>query len=75
MKGGASDAELYGQVSYSAGYGYTNPMQVNGVSYMDPAPYGKSCMGGGRRKTHKSRKAAKKSRKASRKSHKAGRKH
>lgn len=77
MKGGASDADLYGQVSYSAGYGYTKPVEVNGVSYMDPVPYGKSCMGGGRR-YRKSRKVSRKGRKSmkkSRKSHKAGRKH
>lgn len=39
--------------SYPAGYGLVKPATVGGTHYMDYVPYGRHCMGGGRRRTHK----------------------
>jgi hypothetical protein len=59
--------------SYSAGYGFgpAGVVQSSSATYLDRSDYGRTCQGGGRRSTKKSRKA----RRRSRKGRKTGRRH
>jgi hypothetical protein len=70
LVGGASDAELRGINSYSAGYAMNSPVNTPSATYMGYTGYGRSCMGGAR----KSRNLRRKNRK-SRRSHKSHKSH
>jgi hypothetical protein len=74
--GAATDADIYGISSYSAGYGFgpSGVMSTDSAHYLDPLGYDKTCQGGARktrrarkgRKAHKHHKKAKKVRRTRR---------
>jgi hypothetical protein len=57
--------------SYSAGYGFgpAGVVQSSSATYMDRSDYGRTCQGGGRRSTKKSRKTRRRGRKTGRRHH------
>lgn len=55
---GGNYSQQFGAVSYGTGYALNAPRTVNGIYYMDPTAYGRSCAGGSR-KNRKNRKLTK----------------
>jgi hypothetical protein len=58
LRGGATDLELLGPISYPSGYALDRPVSTPSAHYLDYTSYDRSCKGG-YRKTKKAKKAAK----------------